>query len=546
MKKALFFILSLGLGMSFIQAETFAASGTAVAGFEIIAPTTAKVNEAIDITVRAIDKDKKTVTGYRGSIIFDSDNFGDSIPRPWKAIPFTAENNGEIKFSKGVTFKSAWKQKIYVYDVADGNLTGEATVQVEAKTSTATGTTETVTIITPENNGKVAGETVVISGKTRKNSKVTITLNGKEVATVSSDDSGVFTKSLSGITQENNILLASVVDANGKVIGTSSAVNFTKWTVGWSFYNLTITPGNEVEAGSNISFLVEADTGMKSVMVLLDNTLLEAKEWQSGKYTLQTVAPASSGSYNVDVTLTNATGQITKKEKVATLTVKAKALIVPSFKDVKVQSEWQKVVFTFKVENPNTDLASFKIIYGTSADNLDKSVTTYSTGKIQKEDGTYSWYIDNLEAKTYFFKIVGQKADWSPIDAMNSDTLSATIGKKTCTIGNVGSISVLEQDGKSILSWTTVTGALSYNVYKVDANGEFVLFQNTKENRLELSIASGAVKHDDFGIKALCDDSTESADYSKATGVKTGPGMIAILIILSGVVGLFVMRRRIG
>jgi hypothetical protein len=58
------------------------------------------VNEAIDITVRAIDKDKKTVTGYRGSIIFDSDNFGDSIPSPGKAIPFTAENNGEIKFSK--------------------------------------------------------------------------------------------------------------------------------------------------------------------------------------------------------------------------------------------------------------------------------------------------------------------------------------------------------------------------------------------------------------------------------------------------------------
>jgi hypothetical protein len=32
--------------------------------FEIVAPATAKVNEAIDITVRAIDKDKKTVTNY--------------------------------------------------------------------------------------------------------------------------------------------------------------------------------------------------------------------------------------------------------------------------------------------------------------------------------------------------------------------------------------------------------------------------------------------------------------------------------------------------
>jgi hypothetical protein len=184
-------------------------------------------------------------------------------------------------------------------------------------------------------------------------------------------------------------------------------------------------------------------------------------------------------------------------------------------------------------------------MYGTSADTLDKSVTTYSTGKIQKEDGTYSWYIDNLEAKTYFFKIVGQKNDGSSIDGMSSDILNATIGKKTCTIGNVGTISVLEQDGRSILSWTSITGALSYNVYKVDANGEFVLFQNTKENRLELTIASGAVKHDDFGIKALCDESTESADYSKATGVKTGPGMIAILIILSGIAGLFIMRRRI-
>ncbi len=68
--------------------------------FEIIAPSTARVNEAIDVTVRTVDKDKKIVTGYRGSIIFVPENFGDTVPMPGKSIQFSAEDNGEKKFSK--------------------------------------------------------------------------------------------------------------------------------------------------------------------------------------------------------------------------------------------------------------------------------------------------------------------------------------------------------------------------------------------------------------------------------------------------------------
>jgi len=48
--------------------------------------------------------------------------------------------------------------------------------------------------------------------------------------TVSSDDSGIFTKNITGITQDKNILIANLIDADGKTIGTSSAVNFSKNT----------------------------------------------------------------------------------------------------------------------------------------------------------------------------------------------------------------------------------------------------------------------------------------------------------------------------
>ena len=76
------------------------AADAAVVQFEIIAPPTSRVDEAIDITVRAVDKDNKVVTGYRGSIIFVPENFGDVVPMRGKSISFEAADNGEKKFSK--------------------------------------------------------------------------------------------------------------------------------------------------------------------------------------------------------------------------------------------------------------------------------------------------------------------------------------------------------------------------------------------------------------------------------------------------------------
>jgi hypothetical protein len=99
--------------------------------FEIVAPATAKVNEAIDITVRAIDKDKKTVTNYSWSIIFISDRFGDVVPSPGKSISFTLQDTGIKIFHKWVTFRSPGKQKIYVADVENSaDVMGEVEINI--------------------------------------------------------------------------------------------------------------------------------------------------------------------------------------------------------------------------------------------------------------------------------------------------------------------------------------------------------------------------------------------------------------------------------
>jgi uncharacterized membrane protein len=70
------------------------------------------------------------------------------------------------------------------------------------------------------------------------------------------------------------------------------------------------------------------------------------------------------------------------------------------------------------------------------------------------------------------------------------------------------------------------------------------MFQNTRDTQYTLFLASGAVTYDNFVVKALCDDKTESKEYSKMSKVQSGPGMIALMIIISAILGAILMRRR--
>lgn len=273
-----------------------------------------------------------------------------------------------------------------------------------------------------------------------------------------------------------------------------------------------------MEASNAVTFTIEAEAGLADASILLDGASLKGKENSPGKYTIETVAPAKSGEYPINVSIANDLGQKTEKANALTLSVAEK---VSAYNNVKVTTVGSKVLFSFAVTNPPADLDKFKIAYGEGADSFTNESVTWNTGRILKGSGQYEWYIDKLPPKTYSFKIIGMRANGTLIDALTSEILSVTVGKPTCTIGNVGAVRVETLTDKSILSWDGVAGAISYNIYKITPSGDSVLFQNTKENRYTLFLSSGAVVHENFGIKALCDDNTESPDYAKASKVQT-------------------------
>lgn len=360
--------------------------------------------------------------------MFATDWIADTVPMPGRPIPFTAEDAGVKKFSKGVTFKKAGKsQKLFVYDLST-DIEGEVIINVEEGAATAVTSTEELQILTPTANSKITGNTLTISGKTRKNSKVSLNLNGKDIGVVVSDNDGLFTKEVTDISQENNIIKASLLDASDAVIASSPDITFAKSTETGSVYALSIDPGLSVESSTGITLNIDAIKGLAELSATLDGTLLKAQEASEGKYVIKTTAPSKPGTYPISVTAKTLTGQETTKDAMATLVVtekkvetSASAPLLPAFKNVKAETKDQKITFSFMVENVPDSLDHFKITYGSGA-----SVKTFAANKILK-DGVYAWYIDNLIAGEHTFQIHGQTASSTNIEGFVSEPIIATI-----------------------------------------------------------------------------------------------------------------------
>ncbi len=200
-------------------------------------------------------------------------------------------------------------------------------------------------------------------------------------------------------------------------------------------------------------------------------------------------------------------------------------------------------------------LSKFKFVYGTESGALSKESVSFEKAKILSGStasgaaATYRWYVSGLEPSKYFFKIKGLDVAGSEIglesDLIEVDLALNAAGK--CTIGNVAGLKVATDEEKSELTWDAIAEALSYNVYKKDASGSFVLIENVKEAKYVIHLAKDAVKYDDFAVKAVCSDGeTESADYAEVTKVQTGPAQILVLLALALSMGYFVTRRKLA
>lgn len=126
-----------------------------------------------------------------------------------------------------------------------------------------------------------------------------------------------------------------------------------------------------------------------------------------------------------------------------------------------------------------------------------------------------------------------------PFEA-NLSLLSA--GK--CIIPNVSGLRVLPKRDTSVLYWDSIPEAINYKIYKKDASGEYVFIQETKNDSYTIHVSDGSVKYEEFSVKAVCSDGTESLKFSPSTAVRTGPSELILLGLISFIISFVIVRRR--
>lgn len=559
------------LSLAFLLPHPAVFAAGKVAKFSLTVNQSAKVGEALDLTVKALDKDGGTVADYAGTVYVTVDNDSKATLPYAEGYTFVAADQGAKTFSKGLAFSKVGNMTVSVIDIDDDKVEGIAKVNVtEGDVGPGVTGNEAVTLSAPESGSTVSGTETDVVGTTKKNSKFQVFLNGTKSGEGQSDDKGAILYKLGGLSEENNVLEVKVLDGSDKEAGTSGKISFKLAAdKGPEFKSITVKEGKSVKAGTVLNVTVTAEPKLKEVSVSLGDSIEVFKEQTSGVtagnvtvgatgegiYVGTLTAPTASGSYPIDVTLTNDLGKKTVKNAAETITV----LETPkmAYENVKIESGDKRVTFTFDVVNPVESVSKFKFSYGTESGALSKESVSFEKSKIavtgtgaSASGSTYKWYVDGLEPGKYFFKIAGLDVAGSPVTATESDVFEADIALNsagTCSIANVSGLKVAKSEDQSVLSWDSIPEALSYNVYKKDASGAYVLVENVKVTSYTVHLAKDAVKYEDFAVKAVCSDAaTESADYAEATKVQTGPAQVIALLSLALGIGFFITRRRFG
>lgn len=130
MKKAIAFLI----GLTWFGATIAADVSTFVVQ---LSPTSTNVNEAIDLTVKAIDSNGNVVKDYAGDIFIDLSSADTAIDSQDYTLPsdgiytFVASDQGIKTFSKGLAVKKAGTFTIKVSEIINEAIKGQSTLVVK-------------------------------------------------------------------------------------------------------------------------------------------------------------------------------------------------------------------------------------------------------------------------------------------------------------------------------------------------------------------------------------------------------------------------------
>lgn len=382
--------------------------------FEIESSTkTAKVWEAIDLTIKAVDKSWAPVKDYTWKILIFSQT-DPTAELPWalseNTYTFKASDAWVVKFENAIKFSKEWTQDINVYDMANEDLFGNMEIQVwnssslpKASTWTTSSSSGSINIKFPESWSTVWTKDIKVSWITTKNHKVKVTLNtNKTYDTISSADWS-FEIALKDVVDWQNSLKADLLDADWKVIGSSSQVLFTIESKTPTFKSIKLDPEENLQTEQTVNVEVSSEPWLMSVQLIINDQVQNLAEATGWTYTWTITLPKEEWNYKIDVVLKNELGVEFKQNAAKEITIKAPELQV-------AQPQVNCDDFKKELVIKNIKLVALKSKSVLSWDKLDKA----SSYNVYKKDRV-TWemkLVQNVTDTKFEIAIVWEKVEY--------------------------------------------------------------------------------------------------------------------------------------
>jgi len=270
----------------------------------ILKPDKVNIWEALDITIKAVDRDNNIVKWYNWSILVFSETDAEAdFPNVLKdnSYTFTAADEWVVKFENAVIFNNWWLQNITVYDLNDDTILWVSEINIQKKVVQKN---IAINILSPENGLTIWEKTIKISWKSTKNHKIRITVNWTWSIDTTTDSNWIFEINADKLNNWENTIKSEILNADNIVIGTSDTITIKVDSTKPTLKSLKVKPETNINPESKLEVEVIATPWLKEVNIIINDVITKLNETDSKwTYTWELIAPKNAWTYNIDTVL---------------------------------------------------------------------------------------------------------------------------------------------------------------------------------------------------------------------------------------------------
>ncbi|MFH1012181.1 MAG: Ig-like domain-containing protein [Candidatus Peregrinibacteria bacterium] len=454
-----------GIGGTLLRANLFSADITGtpevtagpVDHFVIEGLTaTVKINEELNVTVVAKDRDDNTAKNYTGTILFAVPDDENAVLPGNGQYSFKETDQGKFTFNLALQFTRLGKQTLQVYDKDNWDILGEAEVEVVSReTISPAARGSTLAIKSPADGAELGNSLVVLTGQGDPNINLKVFDNDVKVGDSETDEGGFFTYEARSLSSGAHTFY--VMSESGDV---SPSVNIQIDTLPPVINAFYVMPDGTVMPGAALTVTLQSEPDLEEVKIRIqgmEEEMLPSAD--PGTYKATLAAPTAEGNFPLDVILVDKLANRAELLNRATIQVALPKPAAPAAVsglsaeagDAAVTLHWEPVT------GDKDPVARYRVYFGTHFNELNQTMDT--------QGALSTLVISGLTNDTqYFFAVKAVNSKGTESESL-SLTVAATPKSAVPAVPVAGYLAA-PLDSAVQLSWPVFPGVEAF-YYKV-------------------------------------------------------------------------------